>query len=251
VTEAAAGGPVPDDLRAPETSKTVAHALRILRHLGQGPTSVTELGRALHMHRTVAQRLLATLRIDGFVHRLPDGTFALGMALVDLASRVDNPVRRAAQQPMLVLFDAVNETVALTVREGDDAVSADQLVVPGRLVRAEYPPGFRHSLATAAAGIAILAHSDPGTVDRFLAGAPKAMQLQAKLDQVRQAGYAHTTDELGHGAAGIAAPILDRSGYAVASVGIICLMDRFPPLDQVAGPVLRAAHAVTATLASG
>lgn len=234
----------------PETSKTVSQALRVLIALGTGSASIAELTQQLGLHRTVVQRLLITLQGDGFVHRRPDGRFALGMTLVELAARVENPVRRAAQRAMLVLFEAVSETVALTVREGDDAVSADQLVVPGRLVRAEYPTGFRHSLAVAAAGRAILAFSEPATVKRFTQAASDESALLAELEQIREQGYAFTSDELGHGASGLAAPILDRSATAVASLGIVAPSERFPSEAAVAGPIVAAARQATAALAA-
>jgi len=226
----------------PETSKTAGQALRLLLALGDGGASVAELTRRLGMHRTVVQRLLSTLREHGFVHRTPGGDYELGMTLVELATRVDNPVRRAARQPMLTLFERVSETVALTVREGDDAVSADQLVVPGRLVRAEYPPGFRHPLDRAAAGRAILAFADPATVARL--GRPD----DPDLADIRRRGYAVTSNELSEGAAGLAAPVLGAAGYAVASVGVVAPADRFPPEAELAGPVVEAAGRISELL---
>lgn len=229
----------------PETSKTVSQALRLLVGLGDGEASVAELTRRLGLHRTVTQRLLATLAEHGFVHRTSTGGYQLGMALVELAARVDHPVRQAARQPMLALFEQLSETVALTVREGDEAVSADQLVVPGRLVRAEYPPGYRHPLDRAAAGRAILAFADPATLARFdCADDPR-------LAEIRRLGYAVTSNELSEGAAGLAAPVLGESGYAVASVGIVAPVDRFPPVDRVAGLVIAAAAEISGRLADG
>jgi DNA-binding IclR family transcriptional regulator len=232
----------------PETSKTVSQSLRLLRALGDGGASVAELSRRLDLHRTVTQRLLSTLREHGFVHRGAGGDYQLGMALVELAARVDNPIRRVAQQPMLALFEQVSETVALTVREGDDAVSADQLVVPGRLVRAEYPPGFRHPLGRAAAGRAILAFAEPATVARFRDATPDGSALADSLAEVRSRGFAFTANELSQGAAGLAAPVLDGSGYAVASVGIVAPTDRFPPIERVAGLVVATAAEISRSL---
>ena len=232
----------------PEVSKTVSQALRVLTALGDGPASIAELARGLGLHRTVAQRLLVTLQSDGFVHRRSDGSYALGLTLVELAAKVENPVRRAAQKPMLTLFEAVHETVALTVREGDDAVSADQLVVPDRLVRAEYPTGFRHSLATAAAGRVILAFADPVTIKRFCLVASDETALLAELETIREQGYAYTSDELGHGAAGLAAPILDRSGAAIASIGIVTPIERFPSVAEVRDPIVTAARQISQAL---
>ena len=91
----------------PEVSKTVSQALRVLTALGDGGATTAELTRQLGLHRTVVQRLLMTLQAGGFVHRRTDGDFVLGVALVELAARVEHPVRQAAQRPMLSLFETL------------------------------------------------------------------------------------------------------------------------------------------------
>lgn len=230
-----------------ETSKTAAHALRLLLELGEQDGSTADLVRRSGLHRTVVQRLLATLREQGFVARRPDGQLTLGPVIPDLAARMQSPVRAVAAAPMLVLSRRLNETVALTVRDGDDAVSAAQIGAVGHFVRAEYPPGHRHPLSLAAAGRAILSGADDKTLERFLRADPA---LGEQLEEIRRVGYAISADELGHGAAGIAAPVFDRSGVAIAAVGIITPMDRFPDEAEISGPVLATARTISDALAT-
>jgi IclR family KDG regulon transcriptional repressor len=228
-----------------ETSKTAGQALRLLLEVGERKGSIADLTRRVGIPRTIVQRLLMTLREQGFVMRMPDGQFSLGATISDLAARMESPVRALAAGPMLDLAQEVNETVVLTLRDGDDAVSAEQIGAVGRVVRAEYPPGFRHPLFRAAAGFAILSAADPGTIDRIARNAADRAGLLGRLEEVRRLGYAVSIDELKQGAAGIAAPIIGRTGHAVASLGIIAPVDRFPDASTICRPVVDAARAIS------
>jgi DNA-binding IclR family transcriptional regulator len=232
----------------PETSKTVSQALCLLIEIGEKEGSVADLARRVGLQRTIVQRLLSTLREQRFVFRTPDGRFVLGSAVSELATRMENPVQAVAAAPMLTLSRQLNETVVLTVRDRDDAVSVDQIGAVGHVVRAEYPPGFRHPLSVAAAGRAILSLVEPATIARFVAAAPDGEELRAKLAVIGQLGYAVSVDELRHGAAGLAAPIVDRSGYAIGSIGIITPSGRFPNPDSICEFVLRAAAEISGSL---
>ena len=197
------------------------------------------------MHRSVVQRLLTTMHEQGFVTRTPEGVFSVGVTVFDLAAQMESPVRAEARAPMRALARQVNETVVLAVRDGDDAVSADQIGVTDHVVRAEYSVGFRHSLAVAASGRAILSACDPETVERLVASSADGAELTRAIEQTRRQGYAQSVDELGQGAAGIAAPILDRAARGVASIGIIAPLTRVLDPDAVCGPVIEAASAVS------
>ena len=111
-----------------ETSKTVDQALRMLAEIGsaRGPGTVAELAARLGVPRTVANRLLATLRAHGFVHRGPDARYALGVALVDLAGRVEGRLRTVAAPLLAGLAEELDETAILTIRDGAEAVAVDQ-----------------------------------------------------------------------------------------------------------------------------
>jgi DNA-binding IclR family transcriptional regulator len=227
-----------------ETSKTVNEALRLLLEVGARQGTIADLSRRLGLHRTVTQRLLASLREQGFVLRTSDGAFTLGVSIAELAARMDNPVPLVADKPMHHLARLLNETVVLALRDGDEAVSAMQIPATGRVVRVEYPTGFRHPLHLAATGRAILFASDPRTVERLVSGSEDGPRLAEQLDEDRRLGYSVAIDSLHSGAAGIAAPIIGVTGYAVASVGIAAPLDRFPEPEAISKPVMAAARAI-------
>jgi DNA-binding IclR family transcriptional regulator len=231
-----------------ETSKTVSEALRLLTVVAEAPGSVADLARRLESSRTVVQRLLATLRAHGFVMRLPDGRFALGTAVTDLAGRVGTPLRLLAARHLEALAHRLNETVVLTLRQASEGVSVAQVVAPDRMVRVEYPPGFRHPLHVAAGGRAILAALDAATRAAEADRSPTPETLRAALGRARKRGYAVSVNELQQGVAGLAAPVLGPGGLAVASVGVIVPVERFQESAELAAAVIDCARAVSAAL---
>lgn len=236
-----------------ETAKTVDQALALLEGLADGgPGSAAELAARVGCNRTVAHRLLETLAGRGAVRRDGDGRWMLGLRLAELGGAVERDVRDAARGALEQLAAETGETALLAIPDGDEAVAVDQ-VVAGHAVQVRYRPGFRHPLARGAHGLAILAFSDPATVDRLAAGAEDDPDdLRDRLAAVRRNRVALSHDELQLGAAGVAAPVLDGvAGRVAASVGVVAPLGRLPagsgPVDAV-DAVRRAAEAASAAL---
>jgi DNA-binding IclR family transcriptional regulator len=222
----------------PEQSKTVDKALAVLVALGEGgPASVSDLARRAGLSRTAALRLLTSLDRRGFVRRTGDG-YTLGLALLQLSLQIEPVLRRAARPVLEDLAERFGETALLAVRDGNDAVAVDQVLgTAHRVTEVRYRPGYRHPLTVAAHGRAILA---------FL---PANGGPDADLADVRRRGYVFSSGELEPGAAGLAAPVLDRDGVALASIGVVAPDHRLPDLDELAAAVRDAADRVGRELA--
>lgn len=231
-----------------ETSQTVDHALRLLEVLRTaGALSTTELAARLGVGRTVATRLVATLEAHDLVRRTPGGV-ALGFGLLDLAAGLAVTVREAAHPHLQDLAVRFHETAVLAVADGETAVAVDQVVPDRRVVRIHYHAGSRHSLGQAAHGKVMLAFADAAT-QRAVARRSRA-GLAAELASIRTAGHAVSHDELEEGVAGLAAPILDVRGAAIASVGVVAPSARLPRERDLAPAVRDAAAQITAELAA-
>lgn len=211
-------------------SRTLARGLAVLQALGASTdgATVAELSATTGLDRAVLYRLLETLGDEGFVVRDPDTRrFHLGVALVELGARASRglEVRRLALPGMRALMEQCREAVCLAVRDRGDVVVVDRVEPQGLFVRVGYHVGYRHSLAVGAHGRALLAfldhHERAGLADRH-------PTLAAELESSRARGFAVSSDELERGAAGVAAPILDRSGRPIASIGIVAPSPRVP-----------------------
>ncbi|MBA2317596.1 MAG: IclR family transcriptional regulator [Euzebyales bacterium] len=204
-------------------SRTLGRGLAVLQALGSTADgcTVAELASATALDRAVLYRLLETLAGSGFVVR-DGGTrrFRLGVALVELGARASRglEVRRVAVPVMKSLVDQVGEAVCLAVRDRNDVVVVDRVEPPALFVRVGYYVGFRHPLIVGAHGRALLAYLGGAERER-LAG--RDSPLAAELNATRSRGFALSKDELERGASGVAAPVLDRAGRPIASVGVV------------------------------
>lgn len=222
-------------------SRTLARGLRVLKCIGGAPdgATVAELAAATGLDRAVLYRLLETLAEEGFVVRDGDSRrYHLGVALVELGARAGRglEVRRIALPAMRALMEQVREAVCLVVRDRNDVVVVDRVEPPGLFVRVGYHVGFRHPLAVGAHGRALLSFMDADDRTQHL---ERHGHLAAELDASRQRGFAISVDELERGASGVAAPILDRLGRPIASVGLMAPSPRMPD-PATLGPRVRA-----------
>ncbi|MDP8969974.1 MAG: IclR family transcriptional regulator [Actinomycetota bacterium] len=221
-------------------SRTLARGLAVLRSLGMTAdgATVAELSNATNLDRAVLYRLLETLAEGGFVVRDSETRrFHLGVALVELGARASRglEVRRLALPGMRALMDHIREAVCLAVRDRQDVVVVDRVEPPGLFVRVGYHVGFRHPLTVGAHGRALLAFFD---ADDRNAVAERHPSLAGELEASRARGFAVSADELERGAAGVASPILDRTGRPIASVGIVAPSPRLPDPTAL-GPRVR------------
>lgn len=221
-------------------SRTLARGLALLQALGeyQEGATVSGLAEATDLDRAVLYRLLDTLTEEGFVTRDPETRrYRLGLAMLELGVRAAQglEVRRLAGPPLRALMEDTTETACLAVRDRDDLVVVEVVEPPDRFVQVNYRVGFRHSLGVSAHGKALLAFLPEGSRD-------------GSLQPVRQRGVAYTRDELEQGASGVAAPVFDHTGRAVAAVGIVAPTARLPEPESVALRVLRSAREISERL---
>jgi len=221
-------------------SRTLSRGLLLLKALGEDAegATVSSLAESTGLDRAVLYRLLDTLSTEGFVTRDPESRrYRLGLSMLELGVRAAQglEVRRLAGPALRSLSDDTNETACLVVRDRDDVVVVEVIEPDGRFVQVNYRVGFRHPLGMAAHGKALLA---------FLPDGEKLNELRP----VRQRGVAYTRDEIEPGASGVAAPVFDHTGRAVAAVGIVAPTARLPEPENVALRVLRSAREISERL---
>lgn len=242
--------------------RSVGVALELLRALAdtEGAIGVTEAARHLNVAPSTAHRLLATFLAHGFAMRSPTGRgYRRGPALVRLYGRrpVQLVLLRDAAHPVLErLSHETGETAHLSILDGLEVVGIDH-VESDRPVVYRHPIGSRVPSHATAVGLVLLAHS-PEAAEALIAEGlgrladdtvPDADSLRRSLEEIRQRGYA-VNDRLWHPeTAGVAAPILDARGEAVAALGIsgpASRLRRREMLDKL-GRLARTAAAEIAT----
>ena len=248
--------------------QSVERAAAMLRLLAveSEPMGLAQIAAALGLAKGTAHGLLRTLAGVGFVDQdAASGRYRVGVDLLHLGSTtLDlNELRSLS----------LNWVDTLAARTGEEArIAAYQ---DGRVLIAHhvFGPGPGHqvmdtgstlSLHGSALGKVLLAF-DPGAA-RSIVGQPlesltfrtitDRSQLVRELADVRDAGWASAVEEVEPEQAGIAAPVRDRGGYVVGSVGIdgpverICDA-RLAPRTELVGHVVSVAREISRVLGHG
>ena len=176
-------------------------------------------------------RLALHLARLGALERQPDGTFTIGLRLLEYAALAPrgHGLRAIALPYMEDLHRATRQHVQLAVRENDEGVIIERLSAPGA-GRVLYGVGGRVPLHGTGLGLILLAHSRTEFQDAYLQRdrylEPEHIHLtgdgiRSQLEAVRTTGVAHMSRQLPEPAASVAAPIFDRSGSCVAAIAVL------------------------------
>lgn len=195
------------------------------------PLSLKVLSAETQLHPSTAFRILASLTAHGLVERTGNGRYQLGVKLLKYATRVHEKVDMLQEAKPLMdwLRAEVDETINLSVREGDEVVYIVR-TVPNRIMRVDQLIGSRAPLHVTAVGKLFLAETGEKNCNEYArrTGLPRytpntitdAAKLWHEADQSRQRGYALDNEEMEQGVSCIGVPIRDNNGTIVAGLSI-------------------------------
>ncbi|MNW23949.1 HTH-type transcriptional regulator KipR [compost metagenome] len=219
---------------------------------------VTEIAEQVGLHKSSVSRILATLEQERVVDRDAETRkYRLGVGLIAIAGPLlaNLDVRQVAYPILEDLREATGETAVLNIWDGNESISVEQLPST-HLVKHTSVMGSRYRSGLSATVQVFLANEDParraelisnGEID--LAGTAPA-EYQARLDLVRERGYAVNYGETSAEEVGVAAGILDHRGELVA-----CAMTAAPfyrigadELEQLCSSTRTAARRISTRL---
>lgn len=248
----------------------VERVFAVLRVIAANPESagVTHIAHQTGLPKSTVSRICSTLEQLEMVERLPAREpagrgFKIGRGLLALAANAPLAENLAAiVRPYLqALQEAVGETVALTLPDGDSAYVVLQLTSQQAIQVRDWT-GIRLPLYLQSTGRIFLAERSPDALDRYLASSlvpytAKTIcdpeQLRRVLAQVRTQGYAWVFEEFEEGLTAMAAPVRDATGSVVAAVNVFGPTFRFPAAGQqekITRLALETAQQIAARLAS-
>ena len=243
----------------PGFSKSLERGLAILAAFGKErrQLGVNELAREISVSPSTAHRYASSLVVLGYLEQDPESKkYRLGPKVISLGlSAIDTMGFRDVCAPYLrELSRATGFPVSMAVLDGVDIVYLER-IRGSRDGRSEIDlnlhVGSRLPAYCTSMGKALLAFLPPerleATLGRVVFGGhgPNALTtrraLAAELHRIRQTRISVSDEELGHGLRSIAAPVLDRSGYAAAAINLAVHRSGapMPELSDQFGPVLR------------
>ena len=212
--------------------QTVQKALNLLEALvksGQ-PRRLTELSRELGLTKPNVYRLLSTLSVLGYVKKDPlNSLYSPTLKLWEMGSLLvrDVDLVSAAGPRLRHLCDEAHESVQLAVFDAGFAVYVDK-VDSSHPLKAMTTIGSRVPATVISTGKALLAWLGPTAVEQAMAQAKRytpltlmtRREVDDDLEETRARGYSINKGEFRAGVCGIAAPVRDRGGNVVASIGV-------------------------------
>ncbi|MCK2244619.1 MULTISPECIES: IclR family transcriptional regulator [unclassified Crossiella] len=217
-------------------SKTLDNGIRLLKEVARTPggLTVTELARAVGVHRTVAYRLLGTLSAHGLVSQSADGRYEMGLGALGLFGAVRPALQELARPELRSLVEHTGATAFVAVLDGDEAVSVAVVEPVRSQAHVAYPVGLRHRVDRGAGGLAILGARAPQPDERV------------EISRARELGYATSYGELENGIWGLASAIPVTGAAPESAIGVVAL----GPLDEprTAELVLAAAATISRRL---
>jgi DNA-binding IclR family transcriptional regulator len=245
------------------SASVIVNVIEVLRcfTVDEPLLGVTEIAARVGLHKSSISRILATLETENIVERdEPTRKYRLGLGLIAVAGPLlaNLDVRRVSFPVLQDLSERTGETAVLTIWDGAESVSVEQ--IPSRhLVKHTSPMGSRYNTALSASVQAFLAHEPEARVRQLIVSGRVQLHGKddaaieaylARLDGVRERGYAVNHGETSIEEVGIAAPVRDHRGAVVAAVLVAAPYYRVTEdvLDSLGVACRRAASEVGARL---
>ena len=217
-----------------ERLSTLEKALAVLEAVGDQPQAVglPDLAARLKLPRQTVHRVLGQLQDAGLVSRHPvRERYSVGPRLTRLALAALNSRNQGAPVRAILadLVDDVNETCNIGVLDDLEYVYLERIECKWPL-RTHLGAGSRVSAYGTSGGKTLLAELGPEQCKRLLksrkleAYTPhtitKLQDLEAELARIRSRGFALNNQEYLDGIIGLAVPIKDADGRAVAALAM-------------------------------
>ncbi len=197
----------------------------------QQPVSLKVLAAETGLHSSTAFRILASMVDNGFIERDGTGQYRLGVKLLHLGSRVRSSIdlRAEAKPAMEALRDRLDESVNLTMREGDEVVYVEK-ATPNRMMHVQQLIGSRAPLHVTAVGKMMLAeggdeacrsYAERTNLPAYTRNTINSLSsLLAEAERVRKQGYALDDEEAEIGVGCIGVLVYDGNGAPIAGLSV-------------------------------
>ena len=184
----------------------MSHLLEVLAQHPQ-PVSLKLLAQGANLHPSTAHRILNALVNGRIVERVDQGSYRLGIRLLELGNLVKAriSVREHALPFMRELHAATGEAVNLSVRRDDEIVYVERTSSGRAMMRVVNIVGARAPLHITAVGKLFLSEEGPGGLRAYAertklpaytrASITSSSSLEREIEKVRKQGFAVDAEE--------------------------------------------------------
>lgn len=238
---------------------SLARGLRVLLAFhNASERTVSDIAAELEMPVSTVYRFLRELRRFGLVMELADGEYTVGSSLVELAlgTWFYTFLRERIEPTLHRLVLRSGETAMAVVRKGVEAQTISQVESPNA-IRLSFRVGEVRPLTAGASATALLAFQSSALIEAVIERARTEERtldesgLRARLDAIRESGYAVSMGEVDPEVVAVASPVF-YSSEIVAAISIAGPRHRFEDrLDDLVALVVEEALAVSGSIGDG
>lgn len=223
------------------STQTLDRAIGLLRLLAAGPqgSRLVDLQQQTGLTKPTIHRILETLCAQELAVKDPKTRrYAIGPELGLLAAAAAPPaydLREICKDHMVEVAQRTGDTSFLTIRLGYDAICIDRQSGSYPVKAFTVDVGTRRPLGVGAGGVALLASLDDAeradvyaAISDALAAHPGVTlkSIARAVDEAREAGYAYSDGFVLSGVRGLAVPIRNAQGKAVAAISLAAIRER-------------------------
>jgi DNA-binding IclR family transcriptional regulator len=227
-----------DDILPISSARRTLIVLKALSAADGAGMRLIDVAKIVGCNQPTAHRAMQDLVAEGFVEQVAGGKrYRLSLDFFVLAARAgrSDGLRELARPALLRLSSTLTDTIFLLVRSGYDAVCLDRVEGPFPIRSFTGDIGGKVPLGIGQGSTAILAHlpeAEREAVIRF--NMPRLLDrshldetsFRLVLVKAREQGFVSFNAGLIPGMAGVAVPVCDASGTAVAALSVGTLADR-------------------------
>ncbi|MBO8164532.1 MAG: IclR family transcriptional regulator [Brevibacillus sp.] len=226
---------------------SVRNSCKLLKVFLDSPKElgVTELSRRLQLSKGAVHKLLATLEAEGFIRQNETTKqYTLGYTLLELGNKVikNHDIVDFSTPYLRQLLDETKELVVLCVLDKRDAIYVAKMDSPHPIrftveIYRRFPP-----YATSGSRV-LLAYQSEEFQEKVLSNVElktytpysftSVEEIKENLKTIKERGYEISANRRNQGVTGLAAPVFDATGEAVAAISVIGPTDRVAPQLEV------------------
>ncbi|WP_170284912.1 IclR family transcriptional regulator [Kribbella amoyensis] len=213
--------------------QSVARALSILELFDDKRSMLTtnEIATLTGLNRGTTYRFCQTLKKLGYLDEIGQSTFRPGLKVLSLAQAAlgGRELVDMAMPTLQALRHDTGETVNLAVPDDLEVVYVARLLNDD-LLALRLVVGSRLPMVFSSLGRSMLAFLPAAEIDRIISSTEMRQltphtitdrrELDRRLEQVRQRGFALNDQEVATGVRGIAAPVMAADGRPIAAVNL-------------------------------
>lgn len=231
----------------PETGvasvQTIGRAALVLKALSEGSSEgmrLSDVAAAIGLGKATVLRLLRALIEVGYVETDELGKrYRLGYCLFNLGSAARRfHIIELARPGLARLAEATDDTIFLSLREGDQAHCVDRQTGAYPIRTLTLSVGDRRPLGVGAGSLALLAFEPEAEIERIIAANRDARRpfaafgddaLRAMVSAARTNGYALNAGNIVSAMNAVGVPVMDQHGRVAAALSIAAITERVAP----------------------